>query len=61
MVFHALGDHFGDLLDTLFGVFGGLGAKWHPGPKNVEKVDTQSQDMSSLKNRGALRLGGLWQ
>ena len=46
MVFHALGDHFGDLLETLFGVFGGLGAKWHPGPKHVEKVSPKTKRKS---------------
>ena len=38
VVVWALGGHFGDLLETFVGVFGGSGAKWHPGPKNVEKV-----------------------
>ena len=44
MVFYALGD--GDLLETFFGAFGGLGAKWHPGPKHVEKVSPKTKRKS---------------
>ena len=48
MFFLGFGGSFWRPFGHLFRVFGGLGAKWHPGPKNVEKVTPKTKNPYSI-------------